>query len=223
MNKQRIVKIGLALVLAAAAGFYLERGPRSPDTTAVTGAGEGEVLRLLRQPRSLPDIGFADGDGRPTRLSNFRGKVILLNIWATWCVPCRKEMPALDRLQASLGGPDFEVLALSVDRDGLPAAKAFYLQTGIRQLRVYIDQSGQALSDLGATAIPTTLLIDRHGNEIGRKIGPAEWDGPALIKVISDHLDTPAKPAELSGKSTNCRGSVSVSTLPTEPGACAEG
>lgn len=201
MNKERIVKIGLALVLAAAAGFYLERGPRSPGTAGVTGVGEGEVLRLLREPRSLPYIGFTDGDGRPTQFSSFRGKVILLNIWATWCVPCRKEMPALDRLQASLGGPDFAVIALSVDSDGLPAVKAFYLQTGIRQLRIYIDKSGQALSDLGATGIPTTLLIDRHGNEIGRKIGPAEWDSPALVKVIRDHLDAPAKPAELSGKS----------------------
>ena len=193
MNKQRIVKVGLALVLAAAAGFYMERGLRSPDTTAVTGVGEGEVLRLLREPRSLPDIGFTDGEGRPTQLSSFRGKVILLNIWATWCVPCRKEMPALDRLQASLGGPDFEVVALSVDRDGLPAAKAFYRQTGIRQLRVYTDQSGQALADLGATGIPTTLLIDRHGNEIGRKMGPAEWDSPALIKVISTSIGVRAR------------------------------
>ena len=184
MNKKRMVKVGLAFVLASAAGFYLESGPRSPGTTAVTAVAEGEVLRLLREPRLLPDIGFTDGEARPTRLSSHRGKVVLLNIWATWCVPCRKEMPALDRLQASLGGADFEVVALSVDRDRLPAIKAFYLQTGIKQLRIYMDKSGQAMSDLGVAAIPTTLLIDRHGNEIGRKTGPAEWDSPVLVKII---------------------------------------
>lgn len=193
MNKQRIVKVVLALAIGAAAGFYLERGPRSPGTADASAAGEGEVLKLLREPRALPDIGFTDRDGRPTRLSAFRGKVILLNLWATWCVPCRKEMPALDRLQASVGGADFEVVALSVDRDGLAAVNAFYLQTGIRQLLVYLDKSGQAMFDLGVAAIPTTLLIDRQGNEIGRKIGRAEWDSPALVKMIRNRLDVPAK------------------------------
>lgn len=188
MNKERIVKVGLAFVLASAVGFYLQHGPRSPGTSALTALGEGEVLRLLREPRLLPDIGFTDGEARSRRLSGYRGKVILLNIWATWCVPCRKEMPALDRLQASLGGADFEVIALSVDRDGPPAIKAFYLQTGIKQLRIYTDESGQAMSDLGVAAIPTTLLIDRHGNEMARKIGPAEWDSPALLKTIRDRF-----------------------------------
>ena len=185
MNKDRIVKVGLALVLAAAAGFYLEHGPNFLGTTVGTFAGENEGLTLWREPRRLPDIDFTDGDARPIRLSSFHGKVVLLNVWATWCAPCRKEMPALDRLQASIGGAEFEVVTLSVDHDGLPAVNAFYRQTGIAQLRIYIDQSGKAMTDLGVAAIPTTLLIDRHGNEIGRTIGPAAWDSPALVKAIT--------------------------------------
>ena len=189
MNRTRFARAGLAIAAAAVVGLLLERGPRSPDAPR---ADPGEALTLLSEPRLLPDVGFSDGDGRAMRLSNFRGKMILLNVWATWCPPCRKEMPALDRLQAGLGGPEFEVVALSIDRDGLSAVRLFYLQTGITQLRVYLDPSGQAQSELGVTAIPATLLIDRQGREIGRKLGPAEWDSPALVKMIRDYLNAPS-------------------------------
>jgi len=200
MNKERLTKVGLALVLAAAVGFYLERG-RSPGSAALTAMAEGDVLRLLHEPRMLSDFGFKDGDARPTQMSNYRGKVILLNLWASWCVPCRKEMPALDRLQARLGGPEFEVIALSVDRDGLSTVKVFYEQIGIRHLPIYMDTSGQAMPDLGVAAIPTTLLIDPLGNEIGRRIGPADWDSPALVKLINDQRNAGTRPASPSGKS----------------------
>ncbi len=201
VNKERLAKVGLALVLASAVGFYLEHGSRSPGTSALSTMGDSEVLRLRHEPRLLPDIGFKDGDARQMWISNFRGKVILLNIWATWCTPCRKEMPALDRLQASLGGPDFEVIALSVDRDGLSMVKVFYEQIGIRHLHIYMDESGQAMPELGVAAIPTTLLIDPSGNEIGRKIGPADWDSPALVKLIKGQRNVTTKPASISGKS----------------------
>lgn len=199
MNKARLAKVCFALALASAVGFYLGYG-RSPGTAALTAMGESEVLRLLHEPRLLPDFGFKDGDGRPRRISDYRGKVILLNLWATWCTPCRKEMPALDRLQARRGGADFEVIVLSVDRDGLPAVSAFYAQTGITHLRIYMDESGAAMADLGVAAIPTTLLIDPGGNEIGRKTGPADWDSPALVKFINDQGFSASKPASISGK-----------------------
>ena len=190
MNKERIVKISLALILAGAAGYYVENGPRLPSITAVTGV---ETLSLLREPQLLPNIEFSDGDGRPKRLSDYRGKVILLNLWATWCPPCRKEMPSLDRLQAILGGLEFDVIALSVDRS-LPVVEEFYRQTALMKLRVYIDHSEQAMPSLAVTAIPTTLLIDRRGREVGRKIGPAEWDSPSLIKQMRERIDAPDKP-----------------------------
>src|SRR5712692_6731596 len=139
-------------------------------------------------PKPIAAIQFEDADGRPRSLTDFRGKVVLLNIWATWCVPCRKEMPTLDRLQAKLGGSDFQVVALSIDRGGVPVVKQFYEELGLKSLGIYVDQSGQAASVLGALGIPTTLLVDREGREIARKLGPAEWDSPDVIDVIRQHL-----------------------------------
>jgi len=190
VKRRRILEVGLAFISAIAAGFYLQFGPRSPTVAG----GQGQALKL-REPRSLLAFDFSDGDGRPAHLSSFRGKVILLNVWATWCGPCRKEMPALDRLQANLGGADFEVIAVSIDRDALPAVKAFYRQTGLGQLRTYSGEAGQIMSSLGIIGIPTTLLIDRQGKEIGRAIGPEEWDSPVLTQIIRDHLDAPVQSA----------------------------
>ena len=100
-------------------------------------------------------------------------------------------MPALDRLQQQLGGPGFEVVALSIDSDGLPAVKEFYLQTGVSNLGIYIDKPMKATSALGATGLPTTLLIDAQGREIGRKLGPAEWDSPEVAATIRQYLGPP--------------------------------
>lgn len=139
-------------------------------------------------PKPLPDIRFADGDGRPRALADFRGKVVLVNLWATWCAPCRREMPTLDRLQAALGGPDFEVVALSIDRAGIDAVRKFYSEVGVKHLGLYIDGTGKAAGALGAVGIPTTLLIGRDGREIGRLAGAAEWDAPEMIAFIRQHL-----------------------------------
>ncbi len=135
-------------------------------------------------PKSIAAIQFEDADGRPRSLTDFRGKVVLLNIWATWCVPCRKEMPTLDRLQAKLGGADFEVVALSIDRR-MDAVRKFFTEVGIQKLAMYLDSSAKATRELGAVGLPTTLLVDREGREIGRLIGPAEWDAPEIAAFIS--------------------------------------
>lgn len=135
-------------------------------------------------------LSFSDGEDRPVTLADFQGKVLLLNLWATWCAPCRHEMPALDRLQEKLGGRDFQVVALSVDRGGLAAVRRFYEQVGVRSLSVYVDAPGTALRQTGATGLPTTLLIDRNGREIRRFIGPAEWDGPAMVDLVQNAVVT---------------------------------
>jgi len=135
-------------------------------------------------PKPVAAIKFDDAQGQSRNLADFKGKVVLLNIWATWCGPCRKEMPALDRLQAALGGPDFEVVALSIDRGGMDAVRKFLADIGIRNLAMYLDSSGQALRTLSALGLPTTLLIDREGREIGRLIGPAEWDSPEMVEFV---------------------------------------
>jgi len=111
-------------------------------------------------PKAVAAISFRDEGGQVRTLADFKGKVVLLNLWATWCVPCREEMPALDRLQAVLGGPDFEVVPLSIDR-AVDAVKKFYAETGVHNVGIFIDTSGQAARSLGAVGVPTTLLIDR--------------------------------------------------------------
>ena len=140
-------------------------------------------------PKTLPDVQFVDGEGRKLALSDFRGKIVLLNVWATWCVPCRKEMPTLDRLQSVLGGADFQVVALSIDRKGRDAVRKFYGEIGIKHLDLNVDSSGKAAHELGVVGLPTTLLIDHAGREIGRLVGPAEWDAPEMIAVISQRID----------------------------------
>ena len=152
----------------------------------------GVVFAINSQPRVLPAIRFADAKERAMTLQDFRGKFVLLNLWATWCAPCREEMPTLDRLQAKLGGPDFEVVALSIDRGGPFVVSTFYSEIGIRALRIYVDKTGDAATDLGVVAIPVTSLIDREGREIGRKIGPAEWDSPEVVTLIQGYLGAPA-------------------------------
>ena len=141
-------------------------------------------LSLYDTPKPVPPITFADGEGRKQTLADFEGKLVVLNVWATWCLPCRKEMPTLDRLQQMLGGPDFEVVALSIDRDGPDAIRKFFSEIGVQHLAIWVDSTSKAAGDLGAVGLPTTLLIDRQGRELGRLIGPADWDQPEMIAFL---------------------------------------
>ena len=135
-------------------------------------------------PRPVPELAFNNGDGKQTTLADFRGKIVLLNIWATWCGPCRREMPTLDRLQAMLGGANFEVVALSIDRAGPDAVRRFYREIFIKNLGLYINSTGKITGTLGIVGIPTTLLINRAGQEIGRLVGPADWDTPDMVTFL---------------------------------------
>lgn len=135
-------------------------------------------------PRSLPPVAFQDAAGRRVQLASFKGKVVVLNLWATWCGPCRREMPTLDRLQVQLGGPKFQVVALSADAGGPDAVRDFFRHIGARHLSIYVDPSMEALSRLKAPVLPTTLLLDKSGREIGRLTGPAEWDDPAMVRFL---------------------------------------
>jgi thiol-disulfide isomerase/thioredoxin len=167
-----------------------ERAPATaPAGVRATQPDDGTVVMTLHDaPRLLPDLRFKDGSGKPVSLADFRGKVVLLNVWATWCGPCREEMPTLDRLQATLGGPDFAVIALSIDRAGIAVVDAFYTEIGVENLSRYIDESGRVAQQLNALGLPTTLLLDREGREIARHVGPAEWDTPAMVAFFRQHL-----------------------------------
>ena len=156
----------------------------------VAAAAQDPTQHFLRhdQPMTMPEIRFEDDRGRAVTLANFKGKVVLLSIWATWCGPCRREMPTLDRLQAQLGGPDFEVVALSIDRQGIKVIEQFYKELKINHLAMYVDTSGKVVRDLNVRGLPTSLLIDRSGRELAWMIGPADWDSPVSIAFIRSYL-----------------------------------
>jgi thiol-disulfide isomerase/thioredoxin len=140
------------------------------------------------QPEALPDIRFLDGSGATVGLDSFRGKVVLLNVWATWCAPCREEMPDLDKLQAELGSDKFQVVALAVDKSGLAGARKFLADIRAEKLGVYVDPTGKEGTRLKVFGMPTTILVDAEGREIGRLIGPAKWDSPEAKKLIEAQL-----------------------------------
>ena len=191
--------IVVAVGLLALAGFFRWSSGPAPQipasapatlTAAASKQSKAEFdFSMLPMPQPVPALAFVDRDGVAKSLADFKGRVVLLNIWATWCVPCRAEMPALDRLQAKLGGPDFEVVPLSIDRKGLEVVKPFYAELGLKSLGIYLDQSGNAANALDAVGVPTTLLIDRDGRELGRKLGPAEWDQPDAVAVIQRAIE----------------------------------
>lgn len=148
----------------------------------------GQSFTLHKEPRVLGEVLFEDGDGNALSLADFHGKAIVLNIWATWCPPCVREMPTLDRLQGILGGASFEVVALSIDRAGLDVVREFFDEVGVEHLAIYIDSSGKVTGTLGVAGLPTTLLVDRNGREIARLLGPAEWDTPEMMTFLKSHL-----------------------------------
>ena len=140
-------------------------------------------------PEPLGEVHFTDGDGKPMTLADFKGKTILLNLWATWCAPCREEMPSLDRLQQELGSDTFEVVALAVDRAGPETAQKFLNEIGVTALKLYSDTTTRSGSALRAVGMPTTILIDAEGREIGRLPGPYEWDAPEAKALIKAELN----------------------------------
>ncbi len=160
--------------------------PAKPPAEKTSDAGFN--FNAYETPRELPDVPFIDVHGKPMSLEDFKGKTVLLNLWATWCVPCREEMPTLDRLQSKLGGSGFEVVALSIDQEGPVVVKEFYEELGVEHLRIYVDDRIRAPALLGVIGIPATLLIGREGSEIGRLLGPAEWDSDEAVAAIRRHL-----------------------------------
>ena len=150
--------------------------------------GEVAAVNIATSPLKVPDLAFQDAAGKPLTLSAWRGRTVLLNLWATWCVPCRKEMPALDALQTRLGGPGFEVVAVNIDTRDADKPKAWLDEVGIHKLGYYADPTARTFQDLKAIGrafgMPTTLLVDPNGCEIGTIAGPAEWASDDAVKLI---------------------------------------
>jgi thiol-disulfide isomerase/thioredoxin len=151
--------------------------------------GEVAALTMATAPLRLPDLAFEDAEGKPRKLSEWRGRTVLLNLWATWCVPCRKEMPALDGLQTKLGGPDFEVVAVNIDTRDPEKPKNFLKDANLTRLGYFTDQKAKVFQDLKAIGralgMPTSVLVDGAGCEIATIAGPAEWASDDAVKLIT--------------------------------------
>jgi len=151
--------------------------------------GEVAALTMATAPLRLPDLAFEDAEGRPKKLSDWRGRTVLVNLWATWCVPCRKEMPALESLQTRLGGPNFEVVAVNIDTRDPEKPKNFLKEINLTRLGYFSDQKAKVFQDLKAIGralgMPTSVLVDGEGCEIATIAGPAEWDSEDAVKLIT--------------------------------------
>lgn len=168
-------------------------GEFASDTTIAEKSKKisGKRLRAFiyhKSPKVLPDFEFKDDSGKVRKLSEWSGKVVVLNLWATWCAPCREEMPSLDKLKTYFAHENFDVVAISMDRGGLGKPRKFYGEERLKNLELYIDPTSKLMFKLKAVGLPATLLIDRRGREIGRLPGPAEWDSATAIEMIKNVL-----------------------------------
>jgi thiol-disulfide isomerase/thioredoxin len=193
--KPAILIVALALI-AAALGVYLKGEGDGKVGTSSPPPAQGGVSRALAtgdmtafvvkgERKPVPEISFTAENGTSLSLGQWKGRVVLVNLWATWCAPCRKEMPTLAALQSEMGSKDFEVVAISVDRKGFEASAKFLGEVGATALKLYADPSTDALTKLQAVGLPASILIDRQGREIGRLLGPAEWNSPDAKALIT--------------------------------------
>ena len=192
--------VAVAVALAAAIYVTLDAGGNGADAAACAAArpqaealdplvgGEVAAFQIARAPEKLSGLAFSGPDGQPLTLADFAGKVTLLNVWATWCAPCRQEMPALDRLQAALGGDDFSVVPVSIDTGGPERPTEFLKDVGVENLPLYTDRSTAIFAELKsrslALGLPVTILVDRNGCRLGHMNGPAEWDSEEGKRLI---------------------------------------
>jgi thiol-disulfide isomerase/thioredoxin len=182
----RSVLLGLSLVAA-----ILLKGAGYASASPVACASPPPTLgkyKPAQDAKEIPAATFVDGDGNEKSLADLRGKGIVVNFWATWCAPCVKEMPALDRLAAVAGQHGLRVLALSADREGAPVVRRFYDVNAIRHLPVAVDTMSRAARAVGVDGLPTTVLYAAQGREVGRVVGVAEWDAPTAIAFLSGCL-----------------------------------
>ena len=141
-------------------------------------------FQLAKEPKPLPELAFNDADDKPLKLADYKGKIVLLNFWATWCAPCVKEMPSLDRLQAEVGKDKFIVLPLSLDGPSRPKVAPFYDDKKLSHLGVYFDKGRKAMQALDVSILPTSILIDAQGRELGRLEGEADWEKPEALALV---------------------------------------
>ncbi len=174
--------VGRRLVLAGGTAFVAL--PALADIKPDLLKGTVAKFQLSGQPKPLRELGFADADDKALKLADYKGKAVLLNFWATWCAPCVKEMPSLDRLQAQIGKDKFVVLPLSLDGPSRPKVAPFYEDKKLTNLGVYFDKGRKAMQALDVSILPTSILVDAQGRELGRLEGEADWTQPEALTLI---------------------------------------
>ena len=196
MLKKNTLATVLLAGLAAASGLtgWLS-SPESSERPPLAGVF-ADNFTLLDEPVPAPQAELLDEAGERLTLAEFEGEVVLLNFWATWCAPCVREMPSLDRLQAALGAAGLAVVAVSEDRGGLNVVAPFFAERGLENLAIYLDPKGKFMREFAVRGLPTTMLIDRSGRLIGALEGPAEWDGPDAQALIRFYLKQPPPGSE---------------------------
>jgi thiol-disulfide isomerase/thioredoxin len=167
---------------------------KTVERLAPLARGEVAAVVVPPDPRQLPALSFQDAAGTHKALAEWHGRAVLLNLWATWCPPCRKEMPALDALQERLGGPDFQVVAVNIDTRDPDKPKAWLKDVGVSHLTYYADPDAKIFQELKAVGkavgMPTTLLVDRSGCTVATLAGPAEWASDDAIKLVQAAIGT---------------------------------
>ena len=189
-----VATLSLLVLATAATGFFAGPGlskamaRNTPNTARLQELAKGTLANftLTKTPTAVSDLTFVDESGQNRKFSDFHGKLILVNFWATWCAPCREEMPSLDALKAALGGPKFDVVTISLDRGGAKVARKFFDDVKASHLSLYLDPTGRTGRSMGAFGLPLSVLVGADGEEIGRLVGPAKWnsaEAEALIRA----------------------------------------
>ena len=181
-----MVRSGRALLVALLLALPGPGASAQADADAVGQAPLGEFLPASR-PWLAPPAVFSDADGKTLSLRDFAGKLVLVNLWATWCAPCRREMPSLERLQTRLGD-QITILAISEDRGGSKAVAPFIAKLGLKMVKTYLDPESAVGHAFKVDGLPTSFLIDRQGRVLGRVEGEAEWESPKMLAIIDPLL-----------------------------------
>ena len=183
--------IWIAALLYAGFATFANPAMAEPNVAALTEMRQGDMRKLVfhTTPRGISPLAFQTADGTEKTLAAYQGKTILLNFWATWCAPCREEMPELDALNAELGGAAFEVVTISTGGDNLKKIKRFFTKAGVSSLPILIDDSSNLSRNMGAFGLPTTVIINPDGKEIARMQGEAHWNSENARALISAILE----------------------------------
>lgn len=172
-------------------GLALGANAATADIAALEALREGDMKKLVfhAEPQPAPQTGFERGDGTPGALADYRGRHVVLNLWATWCAPCRAEMPTLSNLQSEMGGEAFQVVTIATGRNPPPAMRAFFDEIGVTNLPLHRDPKSALAREMGVFGLPVTVILDPEGREIARMTGDAHWDSESAKAILRALVD----------------------------------